>query len=152
MMKDDFKAGEPISAVGAGWFNAVAAFLNNLVGGYGVNVTKPSKPSPSAPVQIDVDPDVIRDIAGGGVSAPSETDSIESGVQTGSGVTLKTDVFTAGNEDGKGATVYLPCRTVTDGYEADLVFRPFTITADGRIYSIGKETDFQGLLDANSGA
>ena len=39
-VKDDFKAGAPISQVPAGWFNSVAKFLNGLVGGFGVKTDK----------------------------------------------------------------------------------------------------------------
>lgn len=39
-IKDDFKAGAPISQVPAGWFNSVAKFLNGLVGGFGVKIDK----------------------------------------------------------------------------------------------------------------
>lgn len=39
-IKDDFKAGGPITQVPASWFNAVARFINNLVGGDGIRVTK----------------------------------------------------------------------------------------------------------------
>ena len=39
-IKDDFKAGAPISQVPASWFNSVAKFLNGLVGGFGVKIDK----------------------------------------------------------------------------------------------------------------
>lgn len=39
-IKDDFKAGAPISQVPASWFNAVGKFLNGLVGGFGAKVNK----------------------------------------------------------------------------------------------------------------
>lgn len=39
-VKDDFKAGAPISQVPASWFNSVAKFLNGLVGGFGVKTDK----------------------------------------------------------------------------------------------------------------
>ena len=39
-IKDDFKAGAPISQVPASWFNSVAKFLNGLVGGFGAKVNK----------------------------------------------------------------------------------------------------------------
>lgn len=39
-VKDDFKAGAPISQVPADWFNSVAKFLNGLVGGFGVKIDK----------------------------------------------------------------------------------------------------------------
>lgn len=148
MIKGDFKPGAPISSVGAGWFNAVAAFLNSLTGGLGIKLIKPQTPSSSAPVQIDVDPDTIRDIVGSTVAEPSATVDIESGVKESAQMSLKEDTFTAGNSEGKGAVVYLPCRSVTDGSEVDFVFRPFKITNDGRIFSIGAETDWQGVIDA----
>lgn len=147
MIKEDFKQGAPISSVGAGWFNAVAAFLNSLTGGLGIVLRKPTNPGASTPVQIDVDPDVIRDIVGT-AAEPSSTVDIESGVQESAQMSLKEDTFTAGNSEGKGAVVYLPCRSVTDGSEVDFVFRPFKITNDGRIFSIGAETDWQGVIDA----
>lgn len=39
-VKDNFKARDPVSAVGASWFNKVGSFLNNLVGGYGIRLAK----------------------------------------------------------------------------------------------------------------
>ena len=39
-IKDDFKAGAPISQVPASWFNAVGKFINGLVGGFGAKVKK----------------------------------------------------------------------------------------------------------------
>ena len=43
-IKDDFKAGQPISAVPASWFNRVAGLLNNLIGTKGVTLTKEGEP------------------------------------------------------------------------------------------------------------
>lgn len=39
-VKDDFRAGAPVTQVGAAWFNKVGSFLNNLVGGRGVRIVK----------------------------------------------------------------------------------------------------------------
>ena len=39
-VKDDFRAGAPVTQVGVGWFNKVGSFLNNLVGGRGVRIVK----------------------------------------------------------------------------------------------------------------
>ena len=39
-IKDDFKAGAPISQVPASWFNSVAKFLNGLIGGFGIETKK----------------------------------------------------------------------------------------------------------------
>ena len=43
-IKDDFKAGQPVSAVPASWFNRVAGLLNNLIGTKGVTLTKEGQP------------------------------------------------------------------------------------------------------------
>ena len=43
-VKDDFRRGAPVSSVPASWFNAVARFLNNLVGSTGVKVLRDSDP------------------------------------------------------------------------------------------------------------
>ena len=148
-VKDNFRAGTPVSSVSADWFNKVGGFINALVGGLGIKLVKPQTPSGSAPVCIDIDPATICEIVGDGVVAePSATVDIESGVKESAQMSLKADTFTAGNEEGKGAVVYLPCRSVTDGSEVDFVFRPFKITNDGRIYSIGAEANWQGVIDA----
>lgn len=39
-VKDDFRAGAPVTQVGAGWFNKVGSFLNNLVSGRGIRLIK----------------------------------------------------------------------------------------------------------------
>ncbi len=39
-IRDDFRAGAPISQVPANWFNSVARFINGLVGGFGVEMRK----------------------------------------------------------------------------------------------------------------
>lgn len=39
-IKDDFKAGGPVSQVPASWFNAVGHFLNGLIGGFGITTKK----------------------------------------------------------------------------------------------------------------
>ena len=43
-VKDDFKAGSPVSQVPASWFNSVASFLNNLVGGLGIRILRDANP------------------------------------------------------------------------------------------------------------
>ena len=39
-LRDDFRAGAPVSQVPAAWFNAVARFVNGLVPGRGINITR----------------------------------------------------------------------------------------------------------------
>ena len=50
-VKDDFQPGAPISSIGVSWFNAVASFLNNLVGGFGIKVRK--NDSGASTVELD---------------------------------------------------------------------------------------------------
>lgn len=54
-VRDDFKAGAPVSQVPVSWFNKVASFLNNLVGGYGVTLMK----AENGPSVIEVDKTAI---------------------------------------------------------------------------------------------
>ena len=55
-LKDNFRPNAPISQVPASWFNAVASFLNNLVGGYGVNINK----NGAIPV-VSIKPEVLAE-------------------------------------------------------------------------------------------
>ena len=50
-IKDDFKAGAPVSQVPASWFNTVAKFLNGLVGGFGIKTNK--KESERSTIALD---------------------------------------------------------------------------------------------------
>ena len=56
-VRDDFRAGEPISAVPASWFNKVGSFINNLVGGRGVTVRK-NESGPSV-IELEFDEDAL---------------------------------------------------------------------------------------------
>lgn len=142
-VKDDFKAGMPISAIGVDWFNKVAGFLNALAGGTAVTMRKPSNPSASVPISINVDPDRIREIVGDAkAEAPSETTSLASGMSLTSQnlASRKTDTFQAGAAGGKGCKCYLCFRGAVDGMgNGALYFREVTITSDGRIFFVDKE-------------
>lgn len=59
-VKDDFSPKAPIAAVGADWYNKVGGFINALVAGAGIKMSKPERPSVSAPVIIDIDPEVLN--------------------------------------------------------------------------------------------
>lgn len=60
-IKDDFKAGQPVSAVPASWFNRVAGFLNNLIGTKGVTLTKEGEPP-----LVTIDTEWLDSYLGGG--------------------------------------------------------------------------------------
>ena len=59
-LKDNFKSNAPISQVPASWFNQVASFLNNLIGGYGIKMTK----NATGASVISVDPGILGENEG----------------------------------------------------------------------------------------
>lgn len=86
-----------------------------------------------------------------GVTEPEETEEIESGAQRNSSRLPLTDApgMIFGKIGGSGAIVYLACRSAYDGADGSIYFRPFMISGDGRIYSIGPESDkFISLVGA----
>lgn len=134
-LKDNFRPNAPISQVPASWFNAVASFLNNLIGGYGVKINK-NGPFPV----ISLDPEVLK----------KEEQPLGEYKQIDSGFSLsqtslagrKDDSFHAGSSDGKGVKCYLCFRGAVDGLgKAALYWREVTITRDGRILGIAPEDD-----------
>ncbi len=131
-VKDDFKAGEPISAVGAGWFNKVGAFLNNLVGMTGLKIDKPDKPSPSAPVVISADANETA------VGTPQAVGSFPGD----NGVTqTAARLWTAGGAN--GAQLYLLYKGEYNSNAGihDLYAAKLTISPDGRITRIDAVED-----------
>ncbi|MGN0851859.1 MAG: hypothetical protein ACI4Q3_00620 [Kiritimatiellia bacterium] len=77
-----------------------------------------------------------------GVTEPDTTSEITSGANTQASRAPLTSNWgaTFGNAGGDGVVVYLACRAVDDGANGSIYFRPFTISSDGRIYSIGNES------------
>lgn len=65
-IKDDFKAGQPVSAVPASWFNKVAGLLNNLIGTKGVTLTKEGEPP-----LVAIDTEWLDSYLGGGDTTTS---------------------------------------------------------------------------------
>lgn len=53
-IKDDFKAGGPVTQVPASWFNAVAKFLNGLIGGFGIETKKSESGTSTIVLKKDV--------------------------------------------------------------------------------------------------
>ena len=124
-VKDDFRAGDPISSVGAEWFNSVAAFLNNPAGVGDVTVTKPATPSPSAPVTVEVRP---SDAVGTPVSV---------GSTAGNEVTQQAEtLWAAGGINGAKLLVFFKSETVSGVGIHDLYAANVTISPDGRILKI----------------
>lgn len=125
-VKDDFKAGAPVTQVGAGWFNKVGSFINNLVGGRGVRIVK----NESGPSYIELE-DAAPDAGEG--DNPTAVGSYPTDEVTQDGGTL----WQAGGENGAEVMVAYKCVFDTDGqhktYAAKLV-----LSADGRVLRIEK--------------
>lgn len=125
-VKDDFKANAPITQVGAGWFNKVGSFLNNLVGGRGVRIIK----NESGPSYIELEDAAM---ASGEGSNPTDVGSYPTDEVTQEAETL----WQAGGENGAKVMIAYKCEFDTDGqhktYAAKLV-----LSADGRVLRIEK--------------
>lgn len=120
-VKDDFKAGAPVTQVGAGWFNKVGSFINNIVGGRGVRIVK----NESGPSYIELDASEGDNPTAVG-SYPTDEVTQKAGT-----------LWRAGGENGAEVMVAYKCVFDTDGqhktYAAKLV-----LSADGRVLRIEK--------------
>lgn len=128
-IKDDFKAGQPVSAVPASWFNRVAGLLNNLIGTKGVTLTKEGEPP-----LVTIDTEWL----GSYLASNATTDY----TTVKSGGDAKTDnnkdTWTSGGK--KGAKVSVCTLAYNeDDTKVHLRWRTLTISADGRITGISAE-------------
>lgn len=160
-VKDDFAPGTPISAVGCDWFNKVGGFVNALIGGLGLKVSRPSRPSVSAPVSIEIDVNQLKsmldaespsgkpvDLAKsvGYEAADEETQELDKEWNCGD-VELDENGEPVKNEAGAtlpvGATFQVISRTVSVGGVAHrLHIRDMAVGSDGRIKYISKEKGY----------
>ena len=90
-VKDDFKAGAPISQVPASWFNSVAKFLNGLVGGFGVKIDKNESGRSTASIDKQVLQQEIDNI----------TNTLKLSKEMGESPLDKTDTGTDDDNDGE---------------------------------------------------
>lgn len=90
-IKDDFKAGAPISQVPASWFNAVAKFLNGLVGGFGAKVDKHE----SGRSTVSIDKQVLQQ------EIDNITNTLKLSKEMGESPLDKTDTETDDDNDGE---------------------------------------------------
>ena len=89
-VKDDFKAGAPISQVPASWFNSVAKFLNGLVGGFGVKTDK----NESGRSTVSIDKQVLQQ------EIDNITNTLKVSKEMGESPLDKTDEETDDDSDG----------------------------------------------------
>lgn len=145
-IEDGFRAGQPVSAIGADWFNKVAGFLNSLVGGLGISITKNASPSVSAPVSISIDPDAVRSALAFKESEYS-TDLPDTPVQATSSVPAAhqnnaklTTTWTRGNRDGVGVKIYLPTDSWDTGVRRMLAWRLCEFDRYGCLQKVNAQT------------
>lgn len=141
-VKDNIRPGQPITSVGADWFNRVAGFLNSLVGGIGIIVTKNSHPSAAAPISIDIDPDAVR-------KALAQNETVFQEMETPSAVDDTVSAGHAGNAllettwtrgTGKGVKVYLPTDGWGDGVSRSTAWRLCEFDRYGQLQKIYAQT------------
>ena len=160
-VKDDFAPKTPISAIGCEWFNKVGGFVNAFIVGLGLKIIKPSKPSVSAPVLIEIDVAQLKsmldvesasgkpvDLAKsiGYEATDEETQKLDKEWSRGD-VELDEDGEPVKNDDGTtlpvGATFQVISRIVSVGGVAyRLHIREMAVGSDGRIKSISKEKGY----------
>ena len=125
-------------------YNKIAEFLNNLCGGLGINIKRPDSPSASSPPMVEIDRNDLIDLLKELVAPqePQNPTELSSGYPVGGTAEQKTDTFTASMApNAKGVKVHLLCRgaDAQDGEHVVFAWRPFLITNDGRVFSIGQE-------------
>lgn len=139
---DNFKPGTPIVAIGTEWFNKVGGFLNSLVGGLGVKILKNNRPSASAPISIEIDPDAVRkalqikETKFQQMETPSAMDdTVSTGHQYNA---LLETTWTRGAD--KGVAVYLPTDTWGDGVSRSTAWRLCEFDRYGQLQKIHAQT------------
>ncbi len=126
-------------------YNKIVAWLNNVAEGWGMKITRPDDPSSGSPVVFAVDFEKLTAVfrlKNEPITKPENPKELTSGYSVGAATEQKTDTFTASTAaNAKGVKVHLLCRgsDATDGEHVVFAWRPFLITADGRVYSIGAE-------------
>lgn len=83
-LEQDFRSGMKIFQIPIRWFRKVTAFLTHLTGGDGIDIHAPPSPDGTAPVQISVDQDWLKDRIREIVPPDTVTDTPVSIVQTDS--------------------------------------------------------------------
>lgn len=138
-VKDDFKAGAPISQVPASWFNRVGSFLNNLVGGYGIKLEKNERGASTVSLDASQLPKATASVP---TSPASTVDLTTEGEGTDAAASM------AWSYDGDaGVKITLQTRTCYLHTKSSPVlygfFRTFTFDAKGMLLSVSGETRYE---------
>lgn len=147
-VRDDFRAGAPLSQVPASWLNAVASFINGLIGGFGIRIE-----SIGRAITVSADVEVLKNEVLKAF-APVEVDSLASGGNPQPVMGSVDDkTFTAEGPLGRGAEIYIATRSEEYGELGAIIYRKFTIGSDGRIYAIsGEDASKTQIVYTNGGA
>lgn len=137
-------------------YNKIVEYLNNLCGGLGINIKRPDSPSASNPPVVEIDREMLETMMQDKLKIKAPTNPIElsSGYPTGGSAEQKTDTFTASTAaNARGVKVHLLCRgaDAQDGEHVAFAWRPFLITPDGRVYSIGEEDSTRASVYTDQG-
>ena len=147
-VKDDFGPKMPVAAVGADWYNKVGGFINALVAGTALKMEKPERPSVSAPVIIDIDPDVVREIAN---QPPSGGEAVElltsKGLRDGDAVN---DV--EWNTGSKAPVSFQVVSRIVNvgGIAFRFYLREMSLDSTGRVTSISKEVGYFEVISCQT--
>ena len=132
---DNFRAGAPISQVPASWFNAVASFLNNLVNGFGIKLTKNGGGQPSV---IEIDQDVLLPVSRkkGTPVAMGTFPTNEPGITQDD-----SNLWEIGTENGAEVEILYKGEYDSDAGVHKVYAAKMTFSADGLLLSIDKITN-----------
>ncbi len=141
-IKDDFKSSAPISQVPASWFNAVAKFINGLIGGWGIKTKKNEKGDSIISIDKEVLDAEIENLS-------SKLKFVTPAEDLTDGVTY--DQSLDGNETwdmgGKDVKVLVVTRADKPaGQVARLYFREMYISASGHVAGIGAESSYVDVI------
>lgn len=135
-LRDDFQAGAPVSQVPASWFNAVAKFVNGLIPGRGVKITRSAE---STVIELNA-----ADIATAVPNPPAGSTDV-SGKMTETYVADDTPPVTAVN----GATAVWTASADGKGYVEDVIVASDRYNAAGtlhRLWYVRKHYSADGRL------
>ena len=124
-------------------FSKIAEYLNNLCGGMGIKIKRPDNPSASNPPVVEISreelADMLKELLAS--SEPQNPTELPSGEKGDTALDANdTATWTAGGPT--GLLIYLPCKSESAGNRGRLHWRPFKITSDGRIFSVGEESAY----------
>lgn len=141
-LKDDFKAGAPISQVPAGWFNAVAKFLNGLVGGFGIKTKKSDSGRSTVSLDRQTLQQEIDNITEGlRISKEAGTPGSVGSSATNEVTQSSSTLWKAGGANGAKLLLFYKSETKSDIDKHDLFAAELTITSDGLIRQIDAKTN-----------